>query len=166
MNPEVIGKTDKFFKRVLLTGWIVPPKRYVEVLRWCLEMCPHLEIELLLMQSVKVRSFGWVLTQYDWCPDRVNLDREVDPRRGKIVWRHRARRKAFDSRYKDWSNASRRNTHQHQKLEDKERVSPEATGERNQCPDFRLLVCRSLDQYISIILGHPVWVLSMTALGN
>lgn len=40
------------------------------------------------MQLVKVRSFGWVLTQHDSCPYRVNLDTEVDRHRGKIMGKH------------------------------------------------------------------------------
>lgn len=45
---------------------------------------------MLLMQLVKVRSFGWVL-RHDSCPYRVNLDTEVDRHGGEIMGKHTVR---------------------------------------------------------------------------
>ena len=40
--------------------------------------------------QIKMRSLGWSLAQYDWCPYKWgNLDAQTDMYRRKVIWRHR-----------------------------------------------------------------------------
>ena len=146
-------KKDQGFLTWKYVCWVelCPQKRNAEVLTpgtydydiiYSLSRCKH----------VKMRSFGWVLTQYDWCPCEKRQQRPWDHL--KTRW-HRGKTARCRQRQRQTGVMP---LQEHTGSPETGRgCPPEAEGSMAcQHPDFGLLASRIIRQSISIVLSHPV----------
>lgn len=62
--------------------------------RQYLRMGLNIKVEYSRGNKIKMKSLGWVLSQYDWCPDKKKKIWTKTPR-GKTMCGHRERTDAY-----------------------------------------------------------------------
>ena len=86
---------------------VSPPKRHIRIVTprtWECDL--NLEIGSFLIIEFNMRSLGWALIRYDWCPSEKGIfGNRDDTQRRKMMWRHWEKRAIYKPSRETWNRS-------------------------------------------------------------